>query len=204
MNVIVLTPPPFEPLSLAEAYDHLHLDPEGSPANHPEDAWLVSAIKSARGFAESHTHSSLVQRTMRLVTAGWTRLELLRGPVQEVLAVSYYDSANAIQTLDPASYYVTEDHVPQVRLLSGAAGPALYDRPDAVRVDYIAGYAPAGSPAATQEDYAGNVPDLIKSALKLYVGDLYENRMTGSAANPADPNGPVAALLADFVIPVLA
>lgn len=201
MNVSVIQHPPFEPLSLAEVYLHLRLDPEGSPATHPEDAWLTSQIKSARRYCEKVTRRSLIQQTLRLSVAAWgAGIELQHGPVMELLSVSYYDSSNVLQTLDAASYYLTDSVVPQVRWVTGFAAPGLYDRPDAVRVEYVAGYAPEGSPATTQEDYAGTVPEDIKSAMKLLIGDAYCDREAGDAGNPRDVNGAVQALLGDYVV----
>lgn len=70
MNVSIIVPPPFEPVTLAEVYSHLRLDPQtdGSPpeTTHPDDAMLAMQIQMAREYAEASQRRSFVQRTLRL------------------------------------------------------------------------------------------------------------------------------------------
>jgi hypothetical protein len=98
---------------------------------------------------------------------------LRRGPVIRVIEVSYYDAANGLQTVDAGAYYVTDEQVPEL-CLTGAA-PSTYDRPDAVRVSYVAGYQPEGSPPTTQAEYAANVPKPLRDAILVGVQMLYDS-----------------------------
>jgi uncharacterized phiE125 gp8 family phage protein len=66
MNIITVTPPPFEPVTLAEVYAHLRLEPEGSPATHEDDAMLQRQIATARAYVEQATRRALVLQTLRL------------------------------------------------------------------------------------------------------------------------------------------
>jgi uncharacterized phiE125 gp8 family phage protein len=199
MNVTVITPPPFEPVTLADCYRHLRLEPdhEGSPSewSHPDDPMLEAHITAAREFVEKMTRRSLVQQRLRLSCVGfplccWSglwwprgelfmppdRIELQRPPVQHVDRVSYFDASNAATEIDPADYYVTDDLVPQLLFATAFAPPVVYGRGDAVRVEYTAGYAPEGSPTEpTQEAYAANVPEPLKQAILLTVQLLYDN-----------------------------
>lgn len=191
MNLTVVSPPPFEPVTLAEVYTHLRLDPYGSPPAHDDDAMLRGHIATAREFVEKATRRSLIQQTLRLSTGAWPiycggawlsgwrstpdRIRLIRPPLIRVEAVRYWDGDNALQTVDPASYFVTDDLVPELRFVTGFAPPAIYERPDALRVDYVAGYTPASSPTETQADYAANVPQSLKSAILIGVQLLYDN-----------------------------
>lgn len=195
MNLSVIQPPPFEPVTLAEVRAHLRLDAEGSPAAHPDDAMLQRHITAARQHVESMARRSLVQQVRRLSLAGFPgtidisrisdekrrlyaapdRLLLHRPPVLRVEAVRYYDGENVLQVLDPALYYVTDEQVPELRFTSSFGGATVYDRPDAVRIDYVAGYAPAGSPATLQADYAAAVPQPLKEAVLLTVQLLYDS-----------------------------
>lgn len=182
MNITTLLEPPFEPVTLQEVYAHLRLDAEiGSPQTHEHDALLTSYIKTARIEAENYTRRTFIQKRLRLSTNTFgTGVSLWHGPVQRVESVEYYDGSNVLQTLAASEYFVTDDVLPAIMFPSTFATPTLMDRPDAVRVTYVAGYAASGSPATTQSEYAANVPEEVKNAILFGVQKLYE------AMAPAD------------------
>ncbi len=176
MNLTTITEPPFEPVTLEEVYLTLRLDPVGSPPTHPLDAELSRQITTARLDVEAQTRRALIEQTVRLSVASFTAFDpdvnmirLQRPPLIGVESVQYYDSANALQTVDTADYYITDSQVPEVRFVSGFSEPTLYDRPDAVRVTYTVGYIGIGSPPGTQEDYADAVPKALKEAVLIGV-----------------------------------
>lgn len=192
MNITVTSPPPFEPVTLAEVWAHLRLDAEGSPMAHPDDAMLERFMVTARQQVELMTRRSLVQQNLRLScrnfkqpdealwALSWAqRVEatkkvlLRRGPIIRVESVTYYDAANALQVLDSAGYYVTDEQVPEL-CLTGSA-PSTYDRPDAVRVLYVAGYTPDGSPPTTQAEYVASIPKPLRDAVLIGVQMLYDS-----------------------------
>lgn len=195
MNLVVVTPPPVEPVTLSEVYDHLRLTLDNdSPQTHPHDAMLQRHIATARREAEKITHRAFVEQTLRLFVdrfpsrngayigaehwlyvngPGW--IDLPRPPLIAVQSVSYYDSANDLQTLDAANYFVTDQGSPRLYFGDTFSAPALYARGDALRVDYVAGYPPEGSPA---EDYTANIPPEVKDAILIGVELLY---------NPLEP-----------------
>lgn len=176
MQITVVTPPPFEPVTLDDVYDHLRLDPIGG--THPDDDMLTRQIRTAREQVEQITRRAIIQQTLSIALCGFPRwgahggIELKRPPYVGMVAVTYYDSANALQVLDPASFYVDDatDVVP--RLMLGAT-PWTFAREDSVRVSWVAGYARAGA-ESTQADYAANVPASIKDAVLLGVQLLYD------------------------------
>lgn len=191
MNLIVVTPPSVEPVTMAEVYTHLRLDPDDdSPPVHPDDDMLRSQITAARTDAEAFTKRAFVEQTLRLFVSrfpcgeafvggqSWFRLaggggyiELLRPPLIAVQSVRYYDQDNALQTVAPADYFVTDDLVPRLMFADTFVAPLTYRRTDAVRVDYVAGYASDDSPA---DDPAENVPKQIKQAILLGVQLQYD------------------------------
>lgn len=181
MNITLIAQPPFEPVTLAEVYKQLRLDPDisSSPAeaSHPDDAMLRAQIQAAREFVETATRRSLVLRTLRLTTNALScgGIRLRRPPLQRVLAVSYFDTGNQLQTLDESQYFVVDDQVPELRFVGGFSVPSLFARPDAVRVDYVAGYTPAGSPPTTQEEFAAAIPQTLKQAVLIGVQLQYDN-----------------------------
>jgi uncharacterized phiE125 gp8 family phage protein len=192
MNITVVTEPPFEPVALSDVYLHLRLDTEGSPETHPDDSRLERHITSARKLVEAMSRRALIRQTLRLSMPAFpvsddtwaissrrntlTRvIRLPRPPISSVTSVTYYDADNTLQTLDASNYYITDEQVPELRFTSTFSSPTVYDRPDAVRVNYIAGYTPAGSPPTTQQDYAAEVPDGLKDAILLGVQLLYDD-----------------------------
>lgn len=185
-NVTTVTEPAAEPVTLADVYKQLRLTvvvDDNSPSEVPAtiDSLLQGNIVSARQDVESQLRRTLVQRTLRAWYPRFPRcaaehLWLYLPPVASVTAVRYYDPDNVLVTLDEANYYVTDDFLREVRLVTGLPPPETYDRPDAVRIDYVAGYSPSGSPASTQAEWAANVPQVFKDAILLTIellqGDL--------------------------------
>jgi len=196
MNITVVTPPPFEPVSREDVYNQLRLDAEGSPLSHPDDTLIDSYITTGREFVEKSTRRSLVQQTLRLSAAGfpvcispWVyqnslvpmrfrppqHIFLSRPPIVRITSVKYYDLDNALQTVNSTDYYLTDDQVPELRFTTSFSVPNTYDRPDALRVEYIAGYAPNGSPPGGRADYVANVPQSLVNAVLASVTLLYDS-----------------------------
>jgi uncharacterized phiE125 gp8 family phage protein len=193
MNLTVIIEPAFEPVTLADVYQHLRLDPDDSPATHPDDSALQRHIVSARKMVELMTRRALVEQTIRLSMGNWPasntywpmrwspreqvrEIRLFRPPVIAVESVSYYDHENSLVALDPADYYLTDEQVPELRFVNTFSAATLYDRPDAVRVRYRAGYLGDGSPVdATQAEAAANVPEPLKEAVLMGVQLLYDD-----------------------------
>lgn len=192
MNLTVITPPPFEPVTLSDVYRQLRIVPDiaGSPPeeSHPDDELLSGQITAAREYVEVATRRSLVQQTLRLSGSrfpcaprfyqGWPRnthgISLPRPPIIRVLSVGYYDGENSLVDLPESDYYIADGPTPELRFTSGYVAPELYDRSDALRIEYVAGYAPDGSPPTTQENFARSVPQTLKNAILIGVQLLYD------------------------------
>lgn len=124
---------------------------------HPPHRHLVSfaygGVGAVSGFAPfwHHTHHLI---------------RVPRPPLQSVDQVTYIDTSGATQVLSTDVYGVDTLSEPgQLYLKPGQSWPATSAIPNAVQVQYIAGY-----------DDALYVPAGIKSAIKLLVGHYYENR----------------------------
>lgn len=185
MNITIVTPPQFEPVTLAEAYEHLRWDTEeeGSPPEvvYPLRSLIERNIKTAREYVEKATCRALVEQTIRLSGSAWgstsrgrfrdcrNYVELLRPPFIELLSLEFYDGGNALQTVAPADYYVSDDLVPRLYVGAGYAFPTFYERDDAVRVTYRVGYAAEAASPMTQEAAVANVPSELKDAILLQV-----------------------------------
>lgn len=179
MNVVELVAPEFLPVTLAEVWEHLRMDPEGSPASTPLDTLLERNIRTATAIIQQRTNRSLISRRLCASFPGFPAegygLDLPYPPVREVRSVSYYDSSNTLQALPSSAFYpVAFGPKTEVRIVSGY-GVTAFDRPDAVKIVYEAGYEPAGGSPATQGVYAANVPSVLKDAILMQVELLSGN-----------------------------
>lgn len=217
MNIITLTPPPFEPVTLAEAYAHLRwdADEEGSPPEpvYPLADLVTRNLVTAREHVEKVTRRAFVEQTLLMALpgfpamrtgfgSGWAEdclsrpgaVELKRPPFLELVSVQYLDAAETLQTLDASHYYVDElQVVPVLRFRDSFDVGIAARRSDAVRITWRAGYAPEGSPPQEQVDYAANVPTWVKDAILLKLQLLVDRFDKGERE---DLEGSLAALLA--------
>lgn len=91
-------------------------------------------------------------------------------PLAAVQNVKYVDGSGVEQTLDPSVYVVRPAEVPgEIVPAFGQVWPSPRFQPDAVSVDFTAGYGDAVA-----------VPDAVKRAILMIVDNLYENRGTQS------------------------
>jgi len=165
------TAPAEKLLSLDEAFDHLRLDPEGSPPTTPDAALVqsyIDAVTAEIDGADGWLGRALVTQTwqLKLHWFPW-RIRLPLPPLQSVSAITYVDTAGAVQTVDAADYIVSKsDSDPAfVEPAFGKTWPATRDVPDAVTVEYVCGYGDAA-----------DVPELIRNYARVRLGQFYEHR----------------------------
>lgn len=175
MNIEILVPPPVYPVTLAEMRAWLRLDASGSPETHPDDALIEGLIAGVTDQCERATCRAFIEQTIRLTTGYWgiCGIELKRPPLIGLIRVQYYDADNVLQNLAASNYIlVTGGMVPKLQLASGQSWPEVYGREDAIMITYTVGYEGTGSPVG---DYRVNVPQTIKTAIKMGVQALYDN-----------------------------
>lgn len=163
LQLTEITAPAAEPITTAEAKSHLRVDISD------DDTLIGAYIEAARQLVEENTGRSFVDRTYRLDLPLFdTEIVLPMPPLLSVSSIKYYDTSNSLQTLATTEYDI--DYAGG-RILQAYGGvyPDIYYRHDAVQITYVAGVGTTSSPA-------GTVPERIKSAIRLLVGDLYENR----------------------------
>lgn len=165
MGLNLVTAPASEPVTLAEA--KLHLYQEDSTAN---DTLITSLIVAAREYVEKFTNRALLEQTWKLWLDEFPDsgvIYLPRSPLRSIVAVTYVDEAGVVQTMSTDDYVVDTACTPgRIRLAYDTSWPTTRCELDAVRVEFKAGF---GTTAAA-------VPDSIKAAMKLIIGDLFENR----------------------------
>lgn len=113
---------------------------------------------------------TLMQQTVRadLKVFPHGPLPLPAPPIVSIASVKYLDQLNQERTLDPALYFLDEDTLCWADAFSP---PALYWRPGAVRITYVAGY-----------ENAAALPTLARQAILMLVAHWFENREAVSVA----------------------
>ena len=178
MPLQLVTPPAEEPVSLIDAKLHLRVDFD------EDDTLIASLITAARLAAETLTGRQFTTARWKMVLdsfpgpslmgvpAGQTftlpghAILLLKCPVQAVVAIRYLDMGAVLQTMPAATYTVDNACEPaRITPVFGQIWPICLPQIGAVSVIFDAGY---GS--------AAQVPEGIKSWIKLRVGSLYAHR----------------------------
>lgn len=219
-SLIVKTPPAVEPVSVDEARKWVRVDiPD-------DDLVLMNVIRTARQLLETKYDVAMITQSLVLgrdyfpnifglgfalvpqwwLGPSWTGQydseELrygfisLRPPVQSITSVTYLDTTGAAQVWASSNYVLDGDSSPgRLFLALGKSFPATAPLPGAVKVEFVTGYA---RPELVPED--------MKTAVKLLLGEYYENReniiVDSRIIALAIPDG-VDALMAPYGTPLV-
>ena len=186
MGLTLVTAPAAEPLTTAEAKTHLRVD------NSEDDVYIGALITAARQEVERYTGRALVTQTWDLTLDAfpWGNgpIWLPRPPVQSVTSISYVDDAGATQTWATANYRVDiTGETARIEPAWSLNYPTTRGIVAAVTVRFVAGY---GAAAA--------VPALMVHAIKLLVGEWYEQRQITTYGAPGRAPWAVAEILSRY------
>lgn len=165
-QVTEVTAPTVEPVTLAQAKAHMRI------THSDDDTWITSRIIGARQWVENYLQRALVQHAYRADIPGFDSAILLPyGPVISITSITYWDTSSpqAQQTVSSSVYTLYGD---VVVLTDGQTWPSISVRPNAVSINYTAGYASTSSPLAPAE----NVPQTVKDAILMMVASGHEQR----------------------------
>ena len=196
MRVIVITPPA-PVVTWEEADQHLRLDGDDEQREMVER--LVKAATQHIDGPNGWLGRALGLQTLEtyLPSFGVVSIALPYPPAVDIVSIDYVDGAGAPATLEPGDYEV------RGALLRPAwpkSWPSVQWRGcdgEPVRIRYRAGY--AVNPNA--EDIVPNVPEPIKQAILLMVGDMWHARATiatGAAMQAVPMSTTVQDLLSPF------
>lgn len=195
----LITAPAVEPVDLATAKQHARIE-------YPDDDDLVAGlITAARQVCETELRRAFITQTWETyldawpgsfadlgqvyhggyipqVQGGsylpWSAIQIDNPDLIAVASITYMDVNGVVQTLDPANYQVVPGAPGRIHLGYGQFWPATRAVSGAITVNYLAGYGPA----------ATDVPECIRTAIKMMVAELYENReLTATQAYNENP-----------------
>jgi uncharacterized phiE125 gp8 family phage protein len=163
MEIRVITPP--TPLiTLAEAKAYLRVD------FSDDDSLITSLVAAAsanldgpQGWLGRAIGEQELEAYVPSFCGG--QIPALMPHIISVESVRYLDTSNIEQTIDAESYSASAN---RIWFSDSFIVPGVYATWDAVRIAYTAGYE--------------EIPEQLKTAVKIHVGTLYENRTSiGSA-----------------------
>ncbi len=167
LKLKLVTKPSKEPITLDEIKDHLKL--ELSDAS--EDPLVSRLIVAARRRAENFLWRAIMTQTWDYFLDDFPgdlddTIFLPLPPLQSVTTVKYIDLDGVQQTLSATLWKIDTVSEP-ARLVPAfnETWPSTRDEINAVEIRFVAGYADIGE-----------VPEEIKTAMKMMAGTWYENR----------------------------
>lgn len=145
-------------VTLAEAKLWLKIDSDTT-----EDALITSLVHSAVNDFESYCNRAVRAITVEMKFDSFDDIiQLMRSPVSAISGITYTDADGTSQTLSSSVYDLDTWSLPnRVVLKYGQEYPAATD----IKVTYTAGYSSVA-----------NIPDGIKTVLKVIIRDYYKNR----------------------------
>lgn len=162
------------PVTLAEAKVQCKLD----PTDTSEDSLLNGYLVAATRFCEQRTHRAFMQSTWRWTGKNFpTRLDsdlcwrVPVAPLVSVTSVQYW--SGTLQTLNASNYIVDTTNIPG--RIQFNSMPSVDDRPEAVQINFVAGYGASGADDTAQR---AAVPQEIDNIILMLVGTYYDNRQT--------------------------
>lgn len=175
MKLNISSPSTVLSISLEEVKDHLRVDCDD------EDALLSGYIRAETENVEQVLNRSLVTQTVDLYLDAFPSdgtVDLPRSPVQSVTGVNYTTQGSSGvygSTVGAAQYTADIFSTPArvVRRSTGEWPTADLETDNPIRVRYTAGYGDMGS----------DVPEAIRTAILLRVGDRYWNREATAEKN---------------------
>ncbi len=165
MALKISVEPTEEPINLEEAKAHLRIDTED------EDGMILNLITVARQYAESVTGRALITQIWNYYLDDWPAdkdyIEMPLPPLVSSTSIQYTDYNATVTTAGTSQYIVDTNSIPgKIVLAYGETWPTVTLYPsNPIKILFTCGY---GTP--------DDIPESIKSAMKVDLSDLYEQR----------------------------
>lgn len=164
------TAPSTEPVTSTEVKAHLRVN------NADSDTYIADLTTSAIAQAEEITGRALITQTWAVIFDSWSEMiacGLPFGELQSVSSIKYNDEDGDEQTVSTDDYLVygigTDEGKIIIHSDSDFDYPDLYEK-DPITVTFVCGYG-----------NADDVPDMIKTAIKLLVESVFHDVDTEKA-----------------------
>lgn len=188
MGMHLKTPATTAPLTLAEAKVHLQ------EVENDQDALITAMIDAATQECEGILHRAIMPSTWLWKAPAFPSAEIvIPQPARAVNSVKYFDETLTQQTLaTPAAWIASTADDYQARVLPsyGASWPSTGQHPDAVQVEFTAGWVDAAS-----------VPRVIKNWILLRVGAYFLHRESWTYSQIIARNEHIDRMLDRWVVP---
>lgn len=171
-DLILVTGPLIEPLTLQEVKDHLRIDSDD------EDSYIEPLIQPAREWAEAYLNRALINQTFDLFLERFPRwsgtaIEFPHPKLQSITSVLYQDILDVQQTWSNTLYTTdTNREVGRIIPITDEVYPDTFGHIHDVVIRFVAGY------GLNSED----VPRAIIQSMLLKIGHWYERREDTSVA----------------------
>lgn len=172
MKTVLVEGPENPVLSTDEAKEHIR-----ALSGTDEDTYIDLLVLGATRTAESYTNRKFITQTWKIFYDEFPCyvIDLPFGNVQSVSWIKYYDENGDLQTLSTDDYQVDLGTPCRVKpsILDAAWPVTQCEKFSAVEIQFVCGYGDAGS----------DVPEDIRNAIRLIVGDLYSQREDSTKIN---------------------
>lgn len=176
-------------ITAADLKAHLRFD------DTSEDALLAAYALAASQWLDGSSGilgRALINQTYQLSLPAFCDYVVLPfPPFSSLNAIQYVDDANTLQTASASLYITVEDTAgAAIALKDGQSWPSAFERPDAVRITFVAGYGSAGS----------DVPEAIRVAARMIGAGMFGQRGDEGAPDWGKLDFAVTALLSPYRI----
>lgn len=166
-----LTPPATEPMTLAEAKNHLRIPDDVTEL----DTVIALYIASARAYLEATYSTYLVKRTIEILFQNFPRVDTMRMPIWPIQSIDYfrYTGANGTQgslAVDTQILTRLYKKPPELVLPWAAVWPQIVlTTADPIAVGATVGFVTASSPENLP------MPAAALEAMRMLIGHQYFN-----------------------------
>jgi uncharacterized phiE125 gp8 family phage protein len=188
MALIAISPPTNEPVSLEEMKAHLRVDYDD------ENDLIENYIAAARRKLELRCARAFVEQTWELQLPSFAdAIQIPKPPTMDIVRVAAITSTGVEVTVPESSYALARggDAGNSILIWNGAPPTGLARRPDAVRIQFTAGWSVA------------DVPDDLKQATMFLAAHLYENRASVMLTPVRQELQEVPSTVDDFIAPYI-
>jgi len=153
MQLIQTVAPTKEPITLYEAKSFLRI------MDNEDDLLIETLISAVREHIENITNRQLESATFELYT-NYLITKLPKNPIASIDKIEYLGQDGNYIELDNTSYYLYENN--GIGCINYNDIPTLQEHKKTLKITFTSGYT--------------NVPESIKSYMKVKISTLYENR----------------------------